>query len=459
MKLKALLFASAAVICAAGIAAPTVLPELNPITAADAAVSASISVNTFYSGLRRHGDWVRHNGIYVFVPIHVADGWRPYTVGHWVWTRQYGWMWVSDEPFGWATYHYGRWGYADDIGWYWVPGTKWGPAWVSWRRSPQFVAWAPLPPLRHANVIIDVSFGDVPDYYWIPVPTRSFLEINISVVVIKDRHEREQIVRDTEPVGPVKVVNNIVVNNVIDVDFIEKETKKEVKEVEVKPTDQPEQAKVEGDAVAVFQGDVKEEADAKPAEVKDVEEVKQVQAKRKDKPTENAGEASTEPPADEQQQQTGDKEKPAEDQKQQQTGETPPADQQQQEQTGEKEKPARDKKQQQTGEQPPADQQQQEQTGEKEKPARDKKQEQTEEQPPADQQQQEQTGEKEKPAREKKQEQATDDQGPPAAEDVTGSVKRENGQPSSGTRSPASRRANAIRLPIPTARRNSRNET
>src|SRR4029078_9204283 len=130
MKLKSVFIGSAAV-TALAIAAPHAVTHWSLVAPAQAATIVSISINTFYNDLDSHGDWIRHNGIYVFVPIGVSDGWRPYTVGHWGFTRQYGWMWVSDEPFGWATYHYGRWGYADDIGWYWVPGTKWAPAWVS----------------------------------------------------------------------------------------------------------------------------------------------------------------------------------------------------------------------------------------------------------------------------------------------------------------------------------------
>jgi len=41
----------------------------------------------------------------VWAPRAVAVTWRPYQVGHWVWTDD-GWLWVSDEPYGWATYHY-----------------------------------------------------------------------------------------------------------------------------------------------------------------------------------------------------------------------------------------------------------------------------------------------------------------------------------------------------------------
>ena len=106
---------------------------------AEAAVSVSLSL--FYDDLGQHGDWVRYHDAYVFIPRNVDADWRPYTLGHWVYTKRYGWTWVSEEPFGRATYHYGRWGYAEDIGWYWVPGTRWAPAWVSWRRSNDYIVW------------------------------------------------------------------------------------------------------------------------------------------------------------------------------------------------------------------------------------------------------------------------------------------------------------------------------
>jgi hypothetical protein len=33
-----------------------------------------------------------------------------------------------------------------DTGWVWIPGSRWAPAWVSWRESSDHVGWAPLPP-------------------------------------------------------------------------------------------------------------------------------------------------------------------------------------------------------------------------------------------------------------------------------------------------------------------------
>src|SRR6266700_2087199 len=48
----------------------------------------------------------------VWIPTQVARDWRPYTVGHWVYSDDYGWYWASDEAeadWGWVTFHYGRW--------------------------------------------------------------------------------------------------------------------------------------------------------------------------------------------------------------------------------------------------------------------------------------------------------------------------------------------------------------
>lgn len=106
---------------------------------------AEQSVDFFYDALDPYGDWVQVEGRgYCWRP-RVDRGWRPYTDGGWV-STDYGWTWRSNEPFGWAVYHYGRWTRAPRLGWIWVPGTEWGPAWVSWRRSDEYVGWAPLPP-------------------------------------------------------------------------------------------------------------------------------------------------------------------------------------------------------------------------------------------------------------------------------------------------------------------------
>jgi len=99
----------------------------------------------------RYGTWrsVPEYG-YVWTPsVVVSAGWAPYRQGRWVWVRG-DYVWVSYEPWGWAPYHYGRWVFNSSFGWCWVPPVRgavyWGPGYVSWVSTPDYVAWVPLAP-------------------------------------------------------------------------------------------------------------------------------------------------------------------------------------------------------------------------------------------------------------------------------------------------------------------------
>ena len=234
-----------------------------------------VETNSFYGPLARYGDWLWFKGQYVWVPDRIDASWRPYTRGRWVFTERHGWMWVSNEPFGWAVYHYGRWGYSNRIGWFWVPGRRWGPAWVSWREANNYLAWAPLPPSYDERASLNIEARAIPDYYWQVVPSRSFLSDDISRDVIRDRKRYRPVIEESRPLGNVTVVNNVVVNNVVNVTYVEQKTETTVivHEVEAKQG-KPEDAKVEGNTVEIFQP----AADAAPAEeappeVKTVEQV------------------------------------------------------------------------------------------------------------------------------------------------------------------------------------------
>ena len=131
MKVKKLLWgtvAASSVMVLAAASEPVFFPE---VTKAEAAVNVSVEIgfNVFYDRLADHGDWITFHDRYVWVP-RVDVGWRPYFHGHWIYTKTYGWYWLSDEPYAWAVYHYGRWAFDPEIGWYWVPGRRWAPAWV-----------------------------------------------------------------------------------------------------------------------------------------------------------------------------------------------------------------------------------------------------------------------------------------------------------------------------------------
>lgn len=98
-----------------------------------------------------YGKWVyvRDYG-YCWTPVAaVSAGWAPYRMGRWVW-RGADYVWISYEPWGWVPYHYGRWAHIASIGWCWVPPARgavyWGPGYVGWVYTTDYVAWVPLAP-------------------------------------------------------------------------------------------------------------------------------------------------------------------------------------------------------------------------------------------------------------------------------------------------------------------------
>ena len=199
------------------------------VSTAQAQRSNKVDISIFFDELAPHGRWLstRRHG-YVWIPDSVAPDWRPYTDGHWVYTRRYGWLWVSDEPYGWAVYHYGRWGYDDDYGWFWVPGSEWAPAWVSWQYSDEYIGWAGLPPSGSGYAFsVGVGAVSIGIGAWRFVPTRYFLERNIQThIVVGARNP--QLLRATRRAGSVRVLNNVVVNNVINVRDVERVVKRKV---------------------------------------------------------------------------------------------------------------------------------------------------------------------------------------------------------------------------------------
>ena len=146
----------------AAISTPIVFGALTP---AAAQISEDAQV-----ALEQYGSWRPHPRFgNVWVPTGVPPDWRPYAYGHWVYTDEWGWYWVSDDveaDWGWVVYHYGRWAFERGFGWYWVPGDEWAPAWVDWRYGDDYSGWAPLPP--------DELIGtyEVEPTYWVFVPTR-----------------------------------------------------------------------------------------------------------------------------------------------------------------------------------------------------------------------------------------------------------------------------------------------
>ena len=258
-------------------------------------VSVGIQVGTFYNRLAPHGRWVWINGRYVWTPIVNAD-WRPYTDGRWVYNPRHGWTWVSNEPFGWATYHYGRWAYSHRIGWFWIPGTRWAPAWVAWRQSGDHIAWAPLPPDPSDSLAFGVSYGHIPNYYWQPVPADLFLSINLNINIIRDEQEKEAVIAATEEIGGVSEDDNAVVNQSLEVGFVEQVTQEEVVPVELALTNNPDADEVEDGTVQIFNPPEEETVAAEPEDVTPIEVVEAESETAGQAPADEAGTEDQVPP-------------------------------------------------------------------------------------------------------------------------------------------------------------------
>jgi hypothetical protein len=108
-------------------------------------------LRVYASDFDRNGRWVSVPDYgYVWTPtVLVVSDWAPYRHGRWVW-RGGEYVWIGYEPWGWAPYHYGRWAFVARVGWCWVPPARgdvyWGPGYVGWVNTDDYVAWVPLAP-------------------------------------------------------------------------------------------------------------------------------------------------------------------------------------------------------------------------------------------------------------------------------------------------------------------------
>jgi len=191
---------------------------------AQAQIQVSISIGGFYDELEPYGRWVDCRYGDCWVPGRVSRHWQPYSNGEWVYT-DYGWTWVSYDPWGDDPYHYGTWVYTDRYGWAWIPGTVWAPAWVTWSYSDDYVGWAPLPP--------SIAFG-ASGYYGRPVVMRStqyvfvpmnrFVGTNVASVRVSPQ-QSATIFQQTTPVTRFGVSGGIVRNTAIPVETIQRATR------------------------------------------------------------------------------------------------------------------------------------------------------------------------------------------------------------------------------------------
>lgn len=219
--------------------------------------SPSVDVGFFYNELSPYGEWVRHPYYgWVWFPRHVRAGWRPYSLGRWV-ESDYGWMWVSEEPFGWATYHYGRWAWDPYLGWLWVPGTDWGPAWVAWQQGNGYVGWAPLPPAVGFDLSfgiriggLSLGFGIAPRNYAF-VEERRFLDSRIDGYIVPEARNIT-IINNTVNITNYTIVDNRVINHGVPVERIERAAGRRAQRLRVATVSSPRGAGVQRDVITIY---------------------------------------------------------------------------------------------------------------------------------------------------------------------------------------------------------------
>ncbi len=204
--------------------------------AAHRSIGLRVSFGAFYRPLAAYGQWIEVDpGVVVWRPVHVRPGWRPYMEGRWVWS-DYGWYWVSSEPFGWATFHYGRWYYDDYYGWVWMPDDVWGPAWVEWRYNDSYIGWAPLPPYASFHIAFGIRFTRTwiaPHDYWCFVDYHRFgSTIRYRDYVTPDHSRR--LIGTTRGGAGYEIDRNRVVNRGVDRTFIEQRSGSTVERTEIR---------------------------------------------------------------------------------------------------------------------------------------------------------------------------------------------------------------------------------
>jgi hypothetical protein len=252
---SALLLTGALSIAAAAQPPALMQPALNAAIAVGVGVHGTVGVDFFYSNLAPYGYWVNRPSYgWAFVPRHVRHGWRPYSAGRWAYT-DYGWTWVSAEPFGWATYHYGRWDLDPDYGWSWIPGTDWGPAWVSWQEGDGYCGWAPLPPAVGWSAGVgfggfNLGVGIDPGWYNF-VPERSFLAVNVGRFAVPP-YRNVGIFRNTTNITNFRNVGGRVFNGSMSVQRAAQVTGQPVRQLRLANASDPRVARVSGNSVAMF---------------------------------------------------------------------------------------------------------------------------------------------------------------------------------------------------------------
>ncbi len=166
--------ARAALLATLSLPAAALLPaaEALSITKAYAAPSTARTIAEFKAVLADYGTFGTHAKYgEIWVPTVTPQGWHPYPACQWVYTKN-GWYFNDETPWGSIVHHYGRWSHDEKIGWFWVPDENWSPGWVAWRKSDQWIGWAPMPPQQDAQLVSSAEFNN--DKFWVFMDAKKF---------------------------------------------------------------------------------------------------------------------------------------------------------------------------------------------------------------------------------------------------------------------------------------------
>ena len=227
---------------------PTTAVASTPRATTSPYYSAQEDAAYFYDDLAPYGHWINvANYGACWQPNDLAPDWRPYTLGYWAFTDDYGWFWMSDEPFGWCCYHYGRWAFVPGYGWCWVPGRVWGAAWVVWRYGGGFVGWAALMP----GVEIGLAIEEPPPWCFVFVEERFLAERRLHEH-IEPVTRNVTLINITKNITRYEFVNGRPVNRGPDVRAIERTTGRPVPHFKVTEVADPRSMGVRGNQIAVY---------------------------------------------------------------------------------------------------------------------------------------------------------------------------------------------------------------
>jgi len=230
----------------------------------------------YYNYLEPYGLWVSYSPYgYVWVPRDIDYGWRPYSLGHWVYT-DYGWTWIAGERWGWLVHHYGRWGWDDRLGWYWVPGTVWGPSWVAWRWGDLYIGWAPIPP----GYDFDPAFGfrrrdfDIPGRHWNFVRGQEFMDSRLDRWILP-RERNAAILNSTHIDMNIHVNDHRVINDGVAIGQVGRMTHKVVEKRQMRDAGKPGEGRVDSRQVVMYRPVLRQAETSRPKTVVDQDKAAQ----------------------------------------------------------------------------------------------------------------------------------------------------------------------------------------